>query len=67
MCIPMGQGEVFQFLQENEGKIFTCKDISMALDITSTGSLSRLRKYPPKGFKFSKNGTSYTYWFISTH
>ncbi len=51
----MGQSEIFQFLKENEGQIFTSKDIKMALDRTSASSaLLRLRKYPPDGFNFSK-------------
>ncbi len=63
----MGQGEILQFLKENEGQIFTSKDICMALGRTSASSvLLSLRKYPPEGFNFSKNGISYFYWYIST-
>ncbi|MFQ5975650.1 MAG: hypothetical protein ACE5J5_04990 [Candidatus Hydrothermarchaeales archaeon] len=51
----MGQGEIFQFLIENEGQIFTAKEICMALDRTTASSaLLRLRKYPPEGFNSSK-------------
>ncbi len=51
----MGQSEIFQFLKENEGQIFTSKDIKMALDMPgATNLLLRLRKYPPVGFNFSK-------------
>ncbi len=52
----MGQGEIFKFLKENEGQIFTNKDICIALDITSASAfsaLSRLRRYPSEGFNFS--------------
>ncbi len=51
----MGQSEIFQFLKENEGQIFTSKDIKMALDMPgATNILFKLRKYPPEGFNFSK-------------
>ncbi len=69
----MGQGEILQFLKENEGQIFNSKDLCMALDRGNTASaLSRLRKYPPTGFNYSKenqliclnnNGKSYIYWY----
>ncbi len=69
----MGQGEIFQFLIENEGQIFTSKNICMALDrATASSALLRLRKYPPEGFNYSKenqltdlisNGKSYIYWY----
>ncbi len=51
----MGQGEIIQFLKENEGQIFTAKEIGMILDISSTSSsLLRLRNHPSEGFNFSK-------------
>ncbi len=55
MIKSMGQGEIFHFLKENEGQIFTSKDIKMALDMPgATNILFKLRKYPPEGFNFSK-------------
>ncbi len=60
----MGQGEILQFLKENEGQIFTSKDFCIALNMGSTcSSLLRLRRYPPDGFNFSKSGVSYIYWY----
>lgn len=69
----MGQGEIYQFLKENEGQIFTSKEISLALDrATASSALLRLRKYPPEGFNFCKQNllfntfmsNAYVYWFL---
>ena len=60
----MGQGEILQFLKENEGQIFTSKEVCMALNLGSaSSSLGRLRRYPPDGFNFSKEGRGYLYWY----
>ena len=70
----MGQGEILQFLQENEGQIFTSKEICLALDrVTASSSLLRLRKHKPNGFSFSKQNllfntfisNAYVYWFLN--
>ena len=51
----MGQGDIFQFLKENEGQIFTSTEINIALDMSSAMDLLlKLRKYPPEGFNSSK-------------
>jgi hypothetical protein len=51
----MGQSDVIDFLNENQSKYFTEKEISNALDRSRCKNVLRsLRKFPPSGLDFKR-------------